>query len=116
MTTYSLFQYIRGALRGAYGLEELRGKRVLVVGLNTLGQDILLRLCLEGVKLYFLDSGLYNYYCAYLICPSAVPYRGEAVHLLINLEKDFLMVNEKQQPLKEIGEEPYTQGIHDFYI
>ena len=56
-TPSDVFNYIRGALRGTYGVEDFRGRSILVIGVNRFGQDIVSKLCFdEEVKLFFVGS------------------------------------------------------------
>ncbi len=115
-TAYEVFQYLRGAIRGAYGVEELRGKSILIKGMDTVGQELLVRLCLPEVDLYFLDSSIQNYYQAHQICGHTAPYPFDiGVDIIVDFEERVLQVNGMTRPLDLIEDDPYEQGIHQFY-
>jgi hypothetical protein len=118
MTTKAteLFQYLRGAVRSAYGTEDFRGKSVLFIGMDRIGQELLLRLCLDEVSLFFADHRVTNYYQAHAVCGQVSPHRGEPVDITVDFENKTLVVKGKSLPLPKLGQEAYTQGIHDFYL
>ena len=111
-----IFNYIRGEVRSAYGHEDFRGKSILFVGMDKIGQEILVRLCIEDVNLYFMDHSIQNYHAAYAICGSINPYTGVPIDITLNFHEGTLTVNGKVQALDGIGKTPYPQGIHDFYF
>lgn len=110
------FQYLRGAVRSAYGEETFRGKSILFIGMDKIGQDILLRLCLDGVSLFFADHRVSSYYQAHTVCGQVSPYQGEPVDITLDFESNTLTVNGKLHPLPKLDKESYIQGIHDFYL
>lgn len=113
----SVFHYLRGAIRGDSGVEDFRGKSILVIGMDTIGQDLLARLCFDGVNLFFLDNSLVNYNQAHVICGSVNLFEDQTdVDIVINLDEGFISYAGKHVPISEIGEDPYTQGIHEFYL
>lgn len=118
MTTKAseLFQYLRGAVRSAYGKEDFRGKSILFVGMDRIGQELLLRLCLEEVNLFFTDYRLSRYHQAHTVCRQVSSHNGEPVDITLDLENKILIVNGKRHSLAKLGQVPYTQGIHDFYL
>lgn len=118
MTTKAseLFQYLRGAIRAAYGQEDFRGKSILFVGMDRIGQELLLRLCLEEVNIFFTDYRLSRYHQAHTVCRQVSPHNGEPVDITLNFENKILIVNGKRHSLTKRGQVPYTQGIHDFYL
>lgn len=111
-----LFLYLRGALRGAYGQENLRDKSILLTTLPRLGQEVLLHLCIDGVNLFFQDHHLSSYHQAHTICGQVSPYAGEPVDIIINFEKRLLIVKGKSHDWSKVGPAPYVQGVHDFYL
>ena len=87
-STSKVFNYIRGALRGAYGVEDFRGKSILVIGVNDFGQDLVSKICFdEEVQLYFqVDEarGLQNYLNAFAICALVEPWEGQPVNIIVD--------------------------------
>ncbi len=118
--TTKVFNYIRGALRGAYGVEDFRGKGVLIIGINDFGQDLVSKICFdEGVKLFFLvdkEQGMQNYLNAFTICAFVKPWEGQEVDIVVNTLSRKVTVGGTTISFNLIGEDPYTQGIHDFYL
>ncbi len=118
-TPSDVFHYIRGALRGTYGVEDFRGKSVIVIGVDRFGQDLVSKICFdEGVKLYFLGrpgEELKNYLNAFTICALVEPWRGEPVDITIDTVAERVVIDGTVVRFAEIGAEPYTQGIHDFF-
>ena len=115
-TAYKVFQYLRGAIRGAYGVEEFRGKAILIKGMDTVGQELLVRLCLPDVNIYFLDSSVSNYYEAHRICEYVIPYPFDlGMDIIIDFNERILAVNGVEYSLDLIEDNPYEQGIHQFY-
>ncbi len=117
--TTKLFNYLRGAIRGAYGVEDFRGKSVLVIGVNSFGQDIVSKICFdEEVKLYFqvdTKQGLKNYLNAFTVCTLVEPWEGQEVDIVVDTLAEKVTINGTSIDFKYIGGEPYNQGIHDFY-
>ena len=115
----SIFQYFRGALRGAYGLENFYDKPILIIGIDSgIIQEIVCRLYRLGAKIYLISTEhrMLTYKFAVSLSPDISPYDGQVVDIILDLESKCLTVKDKRHLLEEIGEEPYTQGIHDFYI
>lgn len=117
--TTKVFNYIRGALRGAYGVEDFRGKSILIVGVNDFGQDLVSKICFdEEVNLYFqVDRarGLKNYLNAFTVCALVEPWEGQEIDITIDTLSQKITVDNTTTSFKGIGEDPYNQGIHDFY-
>ncbi len=118
-STTKLFNYLRGAIRGAYGIEDFRGKSVLVIGVNSLGQDLVSKICFdEEVSLYFkVDTkhGLKNYLNAFTVCTLVEPWDGQEVDIIVDTLAQKVTIAGTSINFKDIGREPYNQGIHDFY-
>ncbi len=121
----SVFQYLRGALRGSFGMENLRGKVVVILGMGPLGQQLLSNFCFtDGPAIFFHDESLANYAAAYRRCRSVQaldPDFDIEADIVIDLPNDKLAISHgskgfKTANLSKIGGDPYTQGIHDFYI
>jgi len=110
---------MRGALRGAYGAEDFRDKSVLIVGVNDFGQDLVSKICFdEEVHLYFKvdeDKGLKNYLNAFTVCALVEPWDGQAVDIVVDTLARKVTVDGTTISFKMVGEDPYNQGIHDFY-
>jgi hypothetical protein len=115
-TGSSLFNYVRGAVRGTYGTEDLHDKAILFVGVCALGQEVLKRLCFSGATIYFKDASLVNYHNAYAVCGSIIPHTSESVDIIIDLTNGALRVGGTMRPLSIAKKYSYTQGIHDFYL
>jgi hypothetical protein len=118
--TTKVFNYLRGALRGAYGVEDFRGKSVLIIGINDFGQDIVSKVCFdEEVKLYFqvdASHGLKNYLNAFTVCALVEPWEGQEVNIVVDTLSQEVTVDNTTVSFSGIGEDPYNQGIHDFYL
>ncbi len=118
--TINVFNYIRGALRGAYGIEDFRGKSVLIIGINNFGQDLVSKICFdEEVNLYFQvdkEQGLQNYLNAFTVCALVEPWDGQEVDIVVDTLALKVTVDNTTTNFKDIGEDPYNQGIHDFYF
>lgn len=117
--TTKIFNYLRGALRGAYGIEDFRGKSVLIIGVNDFGQDIVSKICFdEEVKLFFQvdeEQGLQNYLNAFTVCTLVEPWDGREVDIVVDTISHKITVDKTTVTFGMVGEDPYTQGIHDFY-
>ena len=117
--TTKVFNYLRGALRGAYGVEDFRGKSVLIVGVNEFGQDLVSKICFDDeVKLFFqvdINQGLKNYLNAFTVCAQVEPWDGQSVDIIVDTIVNKVTVDGTTTRFDTIGEDPYTQGIHDFY-
>jgi hypothetical protein len=118
--TTKVFNYVRGALRGAYGIEDFRGKSVLIIGVNDFGQDLVSKICFdEEVSLYFqVDQrgSLQNYLNAFMVCALVEPWDGQEVDIVVDTLAQQVTVNGTVAAFEEIGENPYAQGIQDFYL
>lgn len=116
MNPQAVFNFLRGALRGHYGREELRGKNVLIVGMGTEAQELLMRLCVNGVGLFFSDPSIRNTYRAHVICSPARPYNGENVEIVVDFIQGKFSLKGKDFPLLNLKPDAYTQGIHEYYL
>ena len=116
MRSQAVFNFLRGALRGHYGREELRGKNILIVGMNSDAQELLMCLCVSGVGLFFSDPSIGNNYRAHTICSPANPYNGEDVEIVIDFVQDKFSLKGKDFPLSNLKSDAYTQGIHEYYL
>lgn len=116
MNSSEIFNFLRGALRGHYGKEELRGKQILIVGMGPDAQDLLMRICVDGVDLFFSDPSIRNNYRAHLICGPANPYNGEPVDIIVDFIQGKFSLKGKDFPLSNLKPDAYTQGIHEFYL
>ena len=117
-----IFNFIRGAVRSVYGVEDFRGKRIILSGMDVVGQDLLTMLCFDDVKLFFNDSSLTNYDHAHLICSSVevmIPGTSyDEIDVFIDLINGTILVGNESNPfpIEEIGDDPYNQGIHEYYL
>ncbi len=111
-----VFQFLRGAVRAAYGEENFRNKTLLIVGMSRSGQELLNRLCIDGVSIKFQDSKISNYHRSFAVCRDVDVYEGEEVDITVDFSKRYLSVKGKSFPLDKIGDNSYTQGIHEYYL
>ena len=118
-----IFNFVRGAVRSYYGEENLRGKRILVYGMDEVGQELLTMLCFDDVKLFFYDESISNYDKAHMICSSVeVMVRGNVydnLDIFIDLIEGTILVGDNESklfPIDKIGNDPYNQGIHEYYL
>lgn len=118
--TTKIYNYLRGALRGTYGVEDFRGKSILIIGVNKFGQDLVSKICFdEEVTLYFqvdTSQGLTNYLNAFTICAAVEPWEGQSTDIVVDTLARTITIKGSTVSFQEIGEDPYTQGIHDFYL
>ena len=115
--TNKIFHFIRGAILGAFGQEDLRQHRILIVGMGSVGQELLTMLCADNVKLYFLDDSLVNYDRAHQACPQIRSFKDQQIDIIINLDEGFIKLKDKSFPISNIQvEDSYNQGIHEFYL
>jgi len=115
-TPTDIFNYARGALRGSYGIEDFRSRVVVIIGMDEFGQALLNRVCRAGCTLYFTTDSVKEYHCAGRICGTAEPWACQPADIILDVESGHIVVGSKTIPFGEIGAEPYTQGIHDFYL
>ena len=116
MSASKIFSFLRGALRGAYGQESLRDKRILIVGMGDLAQDLLAKLCVSDSHLFFTDPSVQNFYRAHTICGPVQPYQKADVDVIVDFTTDKITMRGKSFPLAEIRNDAYTHGIHEFYL
>ncbi len=123
-TATEIFNYIRGAIRGAYGVEDFRGKKIVIFGMGKMGQDLLTLFCFDSdIEIFFSDPSIVNYRAAHKICGSIQSLSEEDMgyaDIVINLFEGELAVGRgswfKVMSLSNIVGDPYTQGIQDFYL
>ncbi len=117
MKATKVFQFLRGAVRSAYGVENFRGKTILIGGMSKDGHSLLKSLCMDGVSIKFLTSSLVNYYKAFSICRNVDFYEeGECVDIIVDFTENEIHISDKTFPIGNIGNDPYNQGIHEFYL
>jgi len=115
-TDLRVFNFLRGAIRSAYGIESLRGKTLLIVGMSKYGQRLLNRLCIEGVDVKFTDPKISNYSKSFAICKDIDFYRGQKADVVVDFTNGHVCVKKKAFPINKIGDSAYEQGIHEFYL
>ncbi len=125
MTTSAsqIFNFLRGAVRSAFGTEEFRGKRIILVGMDTRGQELLAMLCFDDVKLFFWDKSVVNYSKAHMVCSgveSLAPGKAvQDIDIFRDLGEGVLSVDgnvSKDFRIEDIdGEDAYNHGIHEYY-
>jgi len=111
-----IFQFLRGAVRSAYGVEDFRGKTVLIVGMAKAGQELLNRLCIDGIDIKFQDSSLENYHKSFAVCRDVDAYEGQDVDIIVDFTGGFICLREKAFPISKIKTDAYDQGIGEFYL
>ena len=117
-----IFNFLRGAVRSAWGVEDFRKKRIAIIGMTTLGQELLAMLCFDDVELFFSDDSLVNYSRAHIVCDSVDVVEGDTdnIDITISLHEDFVEISRdlfsRKFPISSIGDDPYNQGIHAFYL
>lgn len=116
MCPTKLFQFLRGALRGAYGTEDLRSRKFLIVGPSKLGQEILGRLCLPDVDISVKDCSMVDYPKLFSVCGYVDTHGGEERDVIIDTIVQQIVLKGKSVPFSSIGDDAYTQGIHEFYL
>jgi phosphoglycerate dehydrogenase-like enzyme len=116
MKAHSVFQYLRGAIRSSYGIENLRNKTLLIIGMSEYGQKLLNMLCIPGVNVKFMDPKVSNYHKSFAICKDVDVYEGQSADVIVDFTNDYLCVNGKTISMEDIGDNAYTQGIHEFYM
>jgi len=116
MCSIKLFQFLRGGLRGTYGTEDLTLRRFLVVGMSVSGQQLLSRICVPQVQVFFYDTNLLNYTQGFGICSSVGFCKNTASDVIIDFNTETLTIRGKSFPFQNIGENSYEQGIHEFYL
>ncbi len=126
MTTSAsqIFNFLRGAVRSAFGIEDFRGKRIVLIGMDSVGQELLAMLCFDDVKLFFFDPSVVNYSQAHLVCGNVEPIVPgnalEDIDIYVDLGEGVLCVDgnvSKRFNIKDIdGGDAYNQGIHEYYL
>src|SRR5574338_200910 len=116
MCPTKLFQFLRGALRGAYGTEELRSRKFLIMVSSQLGHDLLRRLCLPDVDVLVKDCSMVNYPKLFSVCGYVGTYGGEERDVIIDTLAGEVVLKGKSVSFSFIGDDAYTQGIHEFYL
>lgn len=111
-----IFQFLRGAVRSAYGVENFRGKTFLIVGMAKAGQELLNRLCIDGVDIKFQDPSLENYHKSFAVCRDVDAYEGQDVDIIVDFTNGFVCLKEKAFPINKIKNDAYNQGIGEFYL
>jgi hypothetical protein len=111
-----VFNFLRGAVRSCYGIENFRDKTFLIIGMSRCGQLLLNRLCIEGVDVKFSDQKVSNYYRSFAVCKQVDHYQGQQTEVVVDFLNDYVCVQGKTFPMEQIGLEPYAQGIHEYYL
>ncbi len=63
-----------------------------------------------------VEQGLKNYLNAFAVCALVEPWDGQPTDVIVNTLSQKVTVDSTTIRFKEIGEDPYTQGVHDFYL
>ncbi len=119
-TVHDVFQYLRGAIRSAYGVEDFRQMAFVIIGMCTKSQELLALLCFDGVNVKFIDptNSMVSYQKAFTICSSVdvVKEQGFCFNVLIDFSEGIGYIKGQEFSIDEIGENSYEQGIHDYYL
>lgn len=116
---YKVFQFLRGAFRGLYGKEDFTDKRIIIRGLSEGGEGLIKRLRYTGAKLLFSPTSMSDYCRAFSICPEIEEAPNEHpmfVDVVVDFVNQVFDLVEMPYYMNEIGEDPYNQGIHEFYF
>lgn len=111
-----VFNFLRGAIRSAYGVETLRDKTLLIIGMSKYGQKLLNRLCIDGVDVKFSDPKVSNYHRSFAVCKEVDFYQGQKADVIVDFTNGYVCVKGKTFPIDRINNEAYNQGIHEFYL
>lgn len=111
-----LFQFLRGALRGAYGIEDLTRRNFLIIGISAEGQDLLAKLCIPDTHLRFYDQSLCEYRRAFGVCGAVEFYDGQFSDVVVDFVQRVITIKGKSFSLDSISDNAYEQGIHTFYL
>jgi hypothetical protein len=113
---FSVFNFLRGAVRSSYGEESFRNKSILIIGMAKYGQKLLNQLCIDGVNIKFIDPKISNYHRSFMVCKEADLYQGQKSDIIIDFTNGYLCVKGKTFPVNRINTTAYEQGIHEFYL
>jgi len=111
-----VFNFLRGAIRSAYGIENLRNKTFLIIGMSRTGQGLLNRLCIDGVDVKFTDPKISNYHRGFTVCKEVEFYQGQKADVIVDFTNGYICVKGKTFPMNKIGSVSYEQGIQEFYL
>ena len=111
-----VFNFLRGAIRSRYGVEDLRNKTLLIIGMSKYGQKLLNRLCIDGVNVKFMDPKISNYHRSFAICKEVDFYQGQKAEVIIDFTNGYICVKGTTFPIDKIRSTAYEQGIHEFYL
>lgn len=109
------FSFLRGALRGAFGVEDLTKHSILIRGMTSVAQDVLIRVCVEGSQIYFSDSSVRGFYRAHHLCGTIQAHAGENTDVVLDFDTGQISLAGKNFSMGHITQDSYTQGIHEFY-
>ena len=112
----SIFQFLRGAIRGAYGQEDLREKRILIVGQEEVGRELLKYLCFDNVYVFISKAGLEEYVTAFHTCQGVELYDGQEMDLVIDTIDGVFTMRQHSFPLSSIKIDAYNQGLSEYYL
>lgn len=120
-TAHDVFHYLRGAIRSAYGIEDFRQIDFLVIGMCKESQNLLSLLCFEGVDVKYLSDieSMSSYQKAFTLCNSVdIIEKDEDLcfDVMVHFSGGLGAVNGEVFNINDIGEKPYEQGIHDYYM
>lgn len=111
-----IFNFIRGGIRSFKGKEDFKNLKLLIIGMDQTGKDLLNIFCTSDIELFFLDNNLNNYNQAQMCCPPATFYEGQDMDIIVDFKEESICMAGKKLSLTFLNEDPYTQGIHSFYF
>lgn len=86
------------------------------MGMGPLAQEVLNKICLDEVQIYFDDSSIQNYRSAHTVCTLVSPWLGESADVVLDFEKNEIRLKNRSFAFENILNDAYTQGIHEYYL
>jgi hypothetical protein len=80
------------------------------------GQELLNRLCIDGVDIKFQDPSVANYHKSFAVCRDVDAYDGQEVDIIVDFANDFVCLKGRAFPISKIKSDAYNQGIGEFYL
>jgi len=108
----AVFNFVRGAVRSAWRLEDLRDKKFLIIGSCP---DLVELFAVGGSTVYSTGEDLCAYTNAIGVCPNLLSYEGQEVDIIIDILNQYLSIKGKGFSIGDIGKDPYNQGIAEYY-
>lgn len=109
-----VFSFLRGAVRGHFGSEDFSDKKFLIIGAQS-SEDVELMFSIDaGRGAVLLKEPSLSLYVNLLKKGLEIEH-SEQENIEIDLLANEIRLFKKSFPIGEIGEEPYSQGINEFY-